>query len=247
MKVKIKKHATWFGPYHLMEWLFYPFSKVDKDPWPLSSDREYPDWHDKLSEWYADSVLGEAHAWLNNKWIDFHDARRVKVELDRWDTWNMDQTLAHIILPMLKQLKESKHGSPMVDDEDVPHLPKQQYTSNESMQEDMFASEEQDELIWKQYEVRWNYVLDEMIWAFEHLAGDKTEWEDQFHTGKMDRIMVPVDKDGNEVPEEEAKFFEWRKGPNDTSHFDIEGYRKYADRIQNGLRLFGKYYRGLWD
>jgi len=29
--------------------------------------------------------------------------------------------------------------------------------------------------------------------------------------------------------------------------YDIEGHNKYNDRIQNGLRLFGKYFRGLWD
>jgi hypothetical protein len=32
----------------------------------------------------------------------------------------MDHTLSHIVLPMLKQLKKDKHGSPLVDDEDVP-------------------------------------------------------------------------------------------------------------------------------
>ena len=32
----------------------------------------------------------------------------------------MDHTLANIILPMLKQLQATKHGSPMVDIEDVP-------------------------------------------------------------------------------------------------------------------------------
>ena len=32
-----------------------------------------------------------------------------------YDTWNIDVTLAHIIVPMLKQLKEKKHGAPFVD------------------------------------------------------------------------------------------------------------------------------------
>ncbi len=32
----------------------------------------------------------------------------------------MDYTLSHIVVPMLKQLKETKHGAPFVDDEDVP-------------------------------------------------------------------------------------------------------------------------------
>jgi hypothetical protein len=29
--------------------------------------------------------------------------------------------------------------------------------------------------------------------------------------------------------------------------WDMEGSKAYQDRISNGLRLFGKYYRGLWD
>lgn len=29
--------------------------------------------------------------------------------------------------------------------------------------------------------------------------------------------------------------------------WDLEASNKYNDRIRNGLRLFGKYYRGLWD
>jgi hypothetical protein len=44
-----------------------------------------------------------------------------------------------------------------------------------------------------------------------------------------------------------ATMFEYVKGPNDTSYFDIEGYQKHHNRINNGTRLFGKYYRNLWD
>jgi hypothetical protein len=36
-------------------------------------------------------------------------------------------------------------------------------------------------------------------------------------------------------------------GPNHTAKFDVEGYQAHSKRIDNGLRLFGKYYRGLWD
>ena len=38
--------------------------------------------------------------------------RTEKIHIDPWDTWSMDYTLALIILPMLNQLKESKHGAP---------------------------------------------------------------------------------------------------------------------------------------
>ena len=33
----------------------------------------------------------------------------------------------------------------------------------------------------------------------------------------------------------------------ETDKYDMEASQKYNDRISNGLRLFGKYYRGLWD
>lgn len=104
------------------------------------------------------------------------EGRQISVRIDHWDTWSMDDTLAHIILPMLKQLKATKHGSPIVDDEDVPHLPKRQWSSNESAQYDMFASEEQDQLFWSQYETRWNWIMDEMIWTFETIISDEY-WE----------------------------------------------------------------------
>ena len=38
--------------------------------------------------------------------------QNVEVKIDEWDTWNMDETMAHIILPMLKQLRKKKHSYP---------------------------------------------------------------------------------------------------------------------------------------
>ena len=29
--------------------------------------------------------------------------------------------------------------------------------------------------------------------------------------------------------------------------FDIEGYKAYYEKVQEGLNLFGKYYMNLWD
>ena len=42
-----------------------------------------------------------------------------RVKIDKFDTWNMDVTLAYIIVPMLKRLKEVKQGAPFVDNKDV--------------------------------------------------------------------------------------------------------------------------------
>ena len=34
------------------------------------------------------------------------------IQIDEWDTWNMDYTLSLLIVPMLNQLKEDGHGYP---------------------------------------------------------------------------------------------------------------------------------------
>jgi hypothetical protein len=51
--------------------------------------------------------------------------RKVSIRIDRWDTYDMDQTLAMLIVPMLKQLKESKQGAPNTDSADLMERVKQ--------------------------------------------------------------------------------------------------------------------------
>ena len=63
-------------------------------------------------------------------------------------------------------------------------------------------------------------------------------WEEQFHSGEMDTSFQPC--------EDNTNLHTLVHGPNHTHKFDVEGYKKYSDRIDNGLTLFGKYYRGLW-
>ena len=65
----------------------------------------------------------------------------------------------------------------------------------------------------------------------------------QFHSGNHDFKFVPCEWDSDGKP----TLYTSEKGPNDTHVFDSEGYTKHQERINNGLRLFGKYYRALWD
>ena len=157
------------------------------------------------------------------------------VKIDKWDTWSMDHTLAHIVLPMLKQLKATKHGSPLVDDEDVP----------EHLRSTAAPAKENEWDIDDNHFKRWDWVMDEMIFAFECKIDDS--WQDGYRSGDIDWISVPVDKDGNEVPKGEHKFFQMKDGPKNTYKCDYEGMKVVETRIQNGFRLFGKYYQGLWD
>lgn len=93
--------------------------------------------------------------------------RKISVRIDKYDTWNMNQTLALIIHPMLVQLKEKKHGSPYVDDTDVPeHL-------RDGFNRDSIDCRESP-LIHE----KWDYVMGEMEWAFGQIAADKDDMDE---------------------------------------------------------------------
>ena len=130
----------------------------------------------------------------SNKFI-----KEEQVRIDYKDIWNLDCTLAKIIHPALLLLKEKKHGSPFVDNEDVP-----EDLHSTIAPEDQFG--DTDEM----FHDRWAWVLEEMIWAFGQLVID--DWEAQY-----------------------------------ISKEDWNGWRNHSKRMQNGFRLFGKYYTSLWD
>ena len=44
--------------------------------------------------------------------------QKVDIQIDPWDTWTLDRTLAQIILPCLEQLRDTTHTFPYEDDWD---------------------------------------------------------------------------------------------------------------------------------
>ena len=92
---------------------------------------------------------------------DYEEIEQIGEEIiiHSWDTWNMDYTLAKIILPMLKQLKATKHGSPNIDNEDVP-------INLRAPEDDVLKYKELGETD-PDFFKRWDWVLDEMIYAFD--------------------------------------------------------------------------------
>lgn len=237
MKVKLGKYKSWFGPYQLAEFLCF-WAKKDKDEYGLEQN---PEWVHTFGEWLAHGHIekkgnifrlsnDDRHVtWIYKllSWIDSKRKRTEVVRIDRYDTWNMAETLALIILPMLKQLHETKHGSPFVEDEDVPEG--LGLRSTDAPPVDEYDS---DDNIHK----RWDWVMEEMIWAFEQINDDDNDR--QFFSGESDIYFERV---------EGKNYSEMKRGPKDTMVYDKEGHRKHEERIQNGLRLFAKYYRGLWD
>jgi hypothetical protein len=236
MKVNIGPYTNWFGPYQLAELLCFWAKKVPDD----YGYKDKPDWVHNFGTWLAEDRNGKS-SWLNDffLWIDSHKKRKIKIHIDKYDTWSMDHTLAHIILPMLKQLRDTKHGSPLVDAEDVPEeLRMTGYDDGSSQFRLKFEDDEHYEKeSWEITHRRWEWVLNEMIFAFEHLIDDS--WEEAYRSGHIDMKFVPC--------EDNPKLSTMVDGPNHTYKCDYDGMKKVYDRMDNGFRLFGKYYRGLWD
>lgn len=219
MKIYFSKYRNhWLSPYTILEKVFF-WREIDYDE-PI------------IEKW--SNILNPACKALR-KLLDFVHPEIKYVKIDKYDTWNMDHTLGLIALPMLKQLQATKHGAPFVDDEDVP---KEIKSTSAPAKENEWDTD-------GNHFKRWDYAIGEMIFAFEHKL-DRS-WEDAYRKGEHDMLWIPVDKDGNEVPKGEHKFFQMKKGPNDTYECDYDGMKIVEDRIANGFRLFGKYYQGLWD
>jgi hypothetical protein len=222
MQVYISNYRDhWISPYTILKKVC--FWEKDDDVFYNLEDKpnhKYDKWIHRL----------EPICMSIQKVLNFIHPRIEYVKIDRYDTWSMDHTLANIILPMLKQLRDSKHGAPNVDDEDVPRelwsiyaLPKEEYDIDGN------------------HFKRWDWVLDEMIFAFECKNDDS--WQEAFSSGVSDHKSVACEWDENGKP----KMFRLDEGPNHTYKCDYEGIRAVEERIQNGFRLFGKYYQNLWD
>lgn len=189
--------------------------------WPDANQTKFEAFLEKTDEF----IQGFYNVTINNP-VKYRK-QKIKVRIDDHDIWNMDTTLAHVILPMLKKLKEEKQGVPPVDDADVP-----------AELRSTVSPPEKEYHVDGNYSNRWEWVLGEMIFAFESKIDDS--WEDQFFSGESDTKFVPVDNDG-------IVAYEMQSGPNDTFKIDKEGRNAYLARIQRGFILFGKYYQNLWD
>jgi hypothetical protein len=192
MKVWISKYRNhWISPYTILKTVCF---------WEKDEDVFY-DLEDTGKGKYV-KVVNFLNpicvAWQN--FLDFVHPRWTYVKIDRWDTWSMDHTLAEIILPMLIQLRNDKHGSPMVDDEDVPEelrsvkKPKLKRKKNDvrnTIQVHAVDMGEDDGE--STVHLKWDWVLNEMIWAFEQKVKDDDEHQFFDHTGCRD--TAPWDKD----------------------------------------------------
>ena len=220
MKVILSNYRNhWLSPYTVINYVFFwtDWSKCSRKK-GIVDDK---DWIDHPA-WVEKAVLllnPIFQVW--QKFLDIVHPRVIYVKIDRWDTWSMDHTLAHIIHPMLVQLNETKHGAPFVDDEDVPDEIK---STNAEPKKDEWDTD-------SNHFKRWDYVLNEMIWSFSQELKDDDEGQFFDHSECGDE-KFPWNKDGQYVSK---------------IKMDEEGLKKHQERKANGFRLFGTYYQNLWD
>ena len=114
------------------------------------------------------------HNWLYA--LGWTNEEKVSVRIDPWDTWSMDSTLAHIVVPMLEQLRATSHGAPVVEDQDRPEHLIGTVADNEIGEVDEFHFE------------AWDWALTEMLFAFTSKVGD---WEsDDWRINKYYQVRI---------------------------------------------------------
>jgi hypothetical protein len=224
MKVEIGHYRNWTGPYQIADKIFF---WIDRRVFFADNDPRLDRWdykaHDKFGDWLAEVN------WVSNlcNWVESKKKRKVKIRIDHYDTWSMDHTLSLIIHPMLVQLKATKHGSPFVDDEDVPEHLRSAAAPPLTEEEKNYGGVD------KLHEARWDWILDEMIWAFYQEANEDPDGPES-PSAYSRKISDGIPFDGS--PE---NVMSWEKYHEENTKFDA--------RKANAFKLFGRYYRALWD
>jgi hypothetical protein len=165
--------------------------------------------------------------------------RKVDVKIDNFDTWSLDNTLATIILPALIQLKETKHGVPSELTERIGG----DFDNNLVFD---FIKED-DTKVFDQLCEKWDEILDKMIWSFLQLSIED-DYDSQYHHGKMEFDWIKSDHKYTDPVTGKTETTYQMKDKNPNSHwYDTVGHELHNERVQEGLDLFGTYFRNLWD
>ena len=138
------------------------------------------------------------------------------VQVHPWDTYSADATLALVVYPVLVAYKQDILEKGAVPSEFLTPVD----VSGKSEEE---AQKIHDEM----YGVgltKWEEVLNKMIWSFEQAKDG--------YVGEEDFFAINEDVDSEDI---ENRY-----------DIDNEGLNDYYQKIDEGLSLFGRYYRSLW-
>jgi hypothetical protein len=166
--------------------------------------------------------------------------RRIDIQIDPFDTWSLDHTIASIILPALIQLKHTKHG--------VPSGFTDRFGGDFDNNLVFDFIKEDDTEVFNQLCDSWDDVLDKMIWSFLQLSIED-DYDSQYHHGKMEIAWEKLPDELHTDPvtgTKEPLYQMVDKNPGE-HWYDHIGSQEHEKRIQEGLELFGKHFRDLWD
>lgn len=225
MRVRIGKYPNWVGPYQIAEKLFFWMGseRVDKIGRLLAGKQQ-------------DSVFMKLCVWFHDTFKNSGNQRKTIV-IDRYDTWDMHNTLSAIILPMLKQLKTQQKGSPYCDQEDLPEhmrLSERELAvfNNSSWDDSLGATDAERKAVDQKFFAQFDWILDQMIWSFEQELS-----EDEYCN-----YYDPYDPDETVEPDELFDMDQKRK----MGKYNAQKHLEYQLKKQLGFTLFGKYFQSLW-
>lgn len=214
MKVYLSNYRDhWLSPYTILEKVMF-WREIDYDEPVIER------WSNRLNP-FCEAL---------QKVLDFIHPRINYVKIDRYDSWNAHNTASKILLPLLTQLQQTKHGYGFVDDEDVPDSLKSS-NSEPRTQEEIDCGHTDSN-----FQARYEWMLNEVLFA---LKSDNEDWEEQFW-------KQHPEIDFTKHPEDEGKLIvpvRWKVD----GIVDWEGRQAYQERISNGFRLMGKYWQSFWD
>ena len=152
--------------------------------------------------------------------------RKNHVVCSERDAFEADRVISQMVLPLLLQVKKDKQGAPFVDDAYVP----------EELRSTACAPKENKWDTDGNWFKRYEYVLDEIIFAMQEIANDYENAPNMFEKvremtfGEIDPKTMTGELDtGLEIiPHMEAL------------------NKAYHARIQNGLMLFSVFFTSLW-
>lgn len=155
MKVYLGPFVYYYGPYQIADLLrFVGVSKARRQ---------------KIAEWLDDTWFSRLCNWIYDK-----RKRTIRVKLHYYDHWDAEDTIAHIAVPLLRQLRIRQQGAPFTDDEDAPEHLRSTAPNCKKPGEEGY-SEHSDE----NFHDRWFWIFDEIIWALDaviHEPEDICSW-----------------------------------------------------------------------
>lgn len=152
------------------------------------------------------------------------------------DLWSLDYTLSHLLVQsMIKFRDAERDGYGFVALEDAPeHL----------------RAEKTDDLWDEKAKERYDWMLNEVIFALEEVANGN-DGSSEFFPATIGSLKIDSldEKILNPFTGEMEETFSisFNEAMDELSaEMDWKGYTAYLDRVRNGLTLFGKYYQSFW-